>query len=310
MKKIISAFLFIGLCAAAIFILTACGQITEKGLVPEGKNQLQITTSFYPLAEFARQIASGNASVINIVPAGAEPHDYEPTPKDIALIRSSDLFIYNGGGFEPWIEKIKDTLGQNSQSVIEMSKNFQLLRQENAGTYSTQDPHIWLSLKLAQKEVEIIRDAIISKDPAHAEEYRLNAEIYAKKLAKLDLEFAENLKNCDRNEFVTAHAAFTYLARDYNLTQIAIAGLSPDEEPSPKRLGEIAKLAKQKNITYIFFETLVNPKFAETVATEIGAQTLVLNPLEGLTNAEIAEGKNYLTVMEENLKNLETGLGC
>jgi len=298
----------------SLLVLASCTQLPEKTQQDGGK--IKIVASFYPLAEFARQVGGENVEVTNLVPAGTEPHDFEPTPKDISTLKSADIFIYNGGGLEKWVERISDSIASDKQKIIQMSSNFTLLpfsseTASNAGeAATTQDPHIWLNPVNSKKMVEVIRDALINKDPANSAAYNANTESYLAQLDKLDNEYRQGLKTCQSNEIVTTHAAFAYLAQQYNLKQTAIAGLSPDEEPSPKKLGEIATLAKAKNIRYIFFETLVSPKLAETVANEIGAQTLVLNPLEGLSDQEIQAGKNYITVMEENLTNLRLALNC
>jgi zinc transport system substrate-binding protein len=189
-----------------------------------------------------------------------------------------------------------------------MSDHFQLLPGADGETQT--DPHFWLDPVLAQEEVQIIRDALIKVDPANAQYYDKNAEGYISQLQALDKKYQDGLASCALKDVVTSHAAFGYLAKRYNLNQIAISGLSPDQEPSSSQMVEIAREAKQKNVKVIFFETLVSPKLAETIAREIGAQTAVFNPLEGLTDQEIKEGKNYISVMEDNLNNLRTALQC
>ncbi|MBI5787651.1 MAG: zinc ABC transporter substrate-binding protein [Candidatus Schekmanbacteria bacterium] len=267
---------------------------------PPGK-ELRIAAGFYPLAEFAGQIAADKMEVVNITPTGVEPHDFEPTPRHITLIYSAGIFIYNGGGLDPWADKLKPSLEKRGIIVINMLDQIKNL--------SGNDPHIWLDPVLAAQEVEIIRDAMLKADPVNGQTYIKNAEQYLRKLTELDKKYQDHLSACTLREAITSHAAFGYLAKRYGISLTPIA-ISPEEEPSAKKMAQLALAARQKNIKYIFFETLASPRLAETIAAEIGAKTLVFNPLEGLTAEEKQAGKNYISIMEENLENLRTALQC
>ncbi|MHB1464867.1 MAG: metal ABC transporter solute-binding protein, Zn/Mn family, partial [Thermoleophilia bacterium] len=175
---------------------------------------------------------------------------------------------------------------------------------------SAYDPHVWLDPVLAQREVDNIRDGLIRADPKDRSVYEQNAAAYNQKLAGLDGAFRSGLASCARRDIVTSHQAFTYLGKRYGLDVMAISGLSPDEEPPPQKLAEVAQFARQHNIHYIFFERLVNPKLSQTIATEVGAQTLVFDPLEGLTQQEAGRGEDYLSVQRENLANLRRAMEC
>lgn len=271
-------------------------------------DKIKVVASFYPLAHFAEQIGKDHVDITNITPAGAEPHDYEPTPKEIASIYTAKLLITNGSGLDVWADKIKPDLQAQGVEVATMSDQFQLLK--GVDEESITDPHIWLDPALVEKEVAQIRDALIKVDPQNESDYRKNADSYIAQLTDLDKQFSDGLAQCTTRDVVTSHAAFGYMAKHYNLNQIAIAGISPEEEPSSQRMAEIAQLAKEKNIKYIFFETLVSPKLADTIATEVGAKTIVFNPLEGLTDDEIMSGKTYINVMQDNLSSLRTALQC
>lgn len=266
-------------------------------------NKIKVTATFYPLAEFARNVGGDLVEVTTIVPPGAEPHDYEPTPQDIATIASSKVFIMNGNGVDAWGEKLQTDLQKKGVVIIKMSDSL------NPLTHSS-DPHFWLDPVLAKAMTHSIQEALGKTDPARVPVYEKNALSYETKLEELDTLYRQNLSSCKNNEIIVSHNAFSYLGKRYNFSTIPISGISPEEEPSPKKLAEIAELATQKNIHYIFFETLVNPKLAETIAKEVGAQTLVLNPLEGLGQKEVQSGKNYITVMEDNLTNLKLALVC
>lgn len=268
---------------------------------PQERGKISVVASFYPLAEFARQVAGERADVVNLVPAGVEPHDFEPSPKDIAVIYGAKLFLFNGAGLDAWTERLRSDMEARGVRVVDMARTI--------NTFSD-DPHFWLDPVLAAREVEAIRDILIEIDPAGEDGYRARAERYLAELAALDRAYREGLASCAQREVVTSHAAFGYLAKRYNMSVVSIAGLSPEEEPSPRKLAEVATLVRERGIRYIFTETLASPKLAQTIASETGAGTLVFSPLEGLTEEEINSGENYISIMEANLKNLRTALVC
>ncbi|MDI3281050.1 MAG: metal ABC transporter substrate-binding protein [Bacillota bacterium] len=270
---------------------------------PVSSGRLRVVTTVYPLYEFARQVAGEQAEVVLLLPPGAEPHDWEPTPQEVAMLRSADLFIYNGAGLEPWVTQVRKTLPARV-AVVEASRGLPLLEEEGAP-----DPHVWLDPTLAQRQVEAIRDGLSRVDPGHGAIYAARAASYLQQLKELDRQFEEGLAAARQRAFVSSHAAFGYLARRYRLEQVPIMGLSPEAEPAPERLAELVQLCRRLGIRYVFFETLVSPRVAETLAREVGAHTLVLNPLEGLTEEELRQGKDYLAVMRENLRNLQVALG-
>jgi zinc transport system substrate-binding protein len=285
-----------------------------------------VVATVYPLYEFTREVAGDRAEVSLLVPPGVEPHDWEPAPQDIARLQQARLFIYNGAGFEPWVDKLRKDLTAKGTVLVRTTEKVALLKagaQPGAGHGHGRepakpghghgdplDPHVWLDPGRAQTQVEAIRAGLARVDPANATAYGTRAQAYRAKLADLDARYQAGLKACARKEVVTTHAAFGYLTRRYGLTQLAIHGLAPDAEPSPADLAQLVKIAKDKRVTHIFFETLVSSKLAETLAREVGAQTLVLNPVEGLTREQQAAGLSYLTLMEDNLRNLRTALAC
>jgi len=272
-------------------------------------NKLQITTSFYPLYYLSQQIAGDKANVINITPAGAEPHDYEPTAQDIAQIENSKLLVLDGTGLESWGSSIKQNLDPKNTTVLTVGEGL-INQQVMENGQKVIDPHIWLSPPLVKQIVDKIAQAFIQIDPVNTSYYQANADALKTKLDSLDVQYKQGLANCAEKNIITSHAAFGYLATTYGLNQVPIAGLSPDAEPSPQQLADIVKFAKANNVKYIFFESLVSPKLSDTIATEVGAKTLVLNPIEGLTNDEIAQGKTYFTEMQNNLTNLRIALQC
>ncbi|MES0337370.1 MAG: zinc ABC transporter substrate-binding protein [Candidatus Magnetobacterium sp. LHC-1] len=262
--------------------------------------EVQVTVSFYPLAHFAGQVGGNLVHVTNVTPTGVEPHEFEPKPLDIKRAFASQLFIFNGGGIDPWAEKLQNDLGAKGVTILCMA--CQLGRHD--------DPHFWIDPVLAIEEVRLISDTLGRIDPKNAAVYKKNAQEYIKKLTALDSDFREGLKTCQHREIVVTHNAFSYLARRYNLTTLTLAGLSPIEEPSARKLAQIARTVKTKGIRHIFFESLVSPKIAQSIASETGAVTLPLNPCEGLTTDDIQDGKDYIAIMQDNLRNLRTALSC
>lgn len=305
-KKVIIPFI---LGFAFIGIVSYLVKNVGKPSQPAKTNKIQVVASFYPLYFFSSQIGGNKADVTNIVPAGAEPHDYEPTAQDLAKIENSKLLVLNGGGLEAWGNDIQKNLDAKKTTIIVAGEGLTTQQVTENGETGT-DPHVWLDPSLAEKMVDNIVRGFMQADPTNKDYYQSNATMLKSKLAGLDTAYKQGLSNCVEKNIITSHAAFGYIATTYGLNQVPIAGLSPDAEPSPQQLADIVKFAKDNNVKYIFFESLVSPKLSQTIATEVGAQTLVLNPIEGLSDEELAQGKTYLTVMQDNLANLQTALQC
>ncbi|MBI3251452.1 MAG: zinc ABC transporter substrate-binding protein [Candidatus Andersenbacteria bacterium] len=294
----ISVAALIGLAVGAIFFMqiSRIPQDAESGQT----GSLKIVSSIYPLAFFTQQIVGDLGTVTTITPAGAEPHEYELTSQDIARLEGADVVVLNGANLEPWAEKMTDSLRAQGVQVVEVSE----------GIATGTDPHIWLSPALAKAGSAKISKTIASVDPLHVPIYQKNTQALAGRLDALDASYRAGLASCERKVFVTSHAAFGYLAAEYGLLQVPIAGLSPETEPSGKQLADIARFVKQQGVSVIFFETLLSPKLSQTIARETGAAVMELNPLEGLTPDEVAAGKDYTSVMQHNLRNLQTALVC
>lgn len=307
MRKTVIAVLICGVVVGGIFALLRRQSVIrpDQQLNP---NTIRVTTSFYPLYFFSKEVGGDKVQVTNITPPGAEPHDYEPTTQDMVSIQKSNILLINGN-VEPWAQKVTANIAGSNVKILVAGEGLftQTITEEGE---VTPDPHIWLSPRLAKQEVTRIAETFKEVDPSAAEYFDANAANLLKRLDELDQAYRGGLSQCKSQEIITAHAAFGYMASEYGLEQVAIAGLSPDEEPSPRELADVAKFAKQKNIQYIFFEQLVSPKLAETIAAEIGAKTLVLDPLEGISDADMSQGKDYFSVMKQNLENLQIALQC
>lgn len=274
-----------------------------------------VVTSFYPLYEFTHQIAGSAVRVVSLVPTGAEPHDWEPSPQDLARVREARLFVYNGAGFEPWVSRLLADDVSSKTLIVRATEGIALLTSTPSSdsrgpARPAPDPHVWLDPVLAQSMVVTIQGALAKADPDHASTYAKNATRFLAELQALHEKFTAGLAHCERREVVASHAAWAYLAKRYALTLVPVMGLAPESEPSPAQLASVVRFARDRKVKYIFFETLVNPGLAETLAREIGAKTLVFNPIEGLTKDEQAAGRGYVTLMEENLKNLRIALDC
>jgi zinc transport system substrate-binding protein len=282
-----------------------------------GPDKIKITTSFYPVYFLSKEIAGDKADVFNITPAGAEPHDYEPKAQDMARMEDSKMIVINGGGLEAWADNAKTNLKDGAIMVVAGEGLFSESEHEKDGHegkdehgHEGTDPHIWLDPVLVKEMANRILDGFIQIDPTNENYYKANTEDLILRLENLDNEYTKGLADCKSRDIITSHSAFGYLAAAYGLNQVSVAGLSPDEEPSVQQLAEVSEFAKDNNIKYIFFESLISPKLSETIATEVGAKTLVLNPIEGLSDQEILQGKDYFSEMQNNLTNLKTALEC
>jgi zinc transport system substrate-binding protein len=270
---------------------------------------LKVVASFYPLYFFAHEIAGDDAEVVNVTPPGSEPHDYEPSAQDMARMESAGLLILNGDGLEAWGDRVVATVDPRRTRVVVAGEGLATGKSANGGE-RVLDPHVWLSPPLARAIVEKIERGFDEVDPRHAGRYVSRARVLDSSLRDLDAAYREGLAHCAKTDIVTSHAAFGYLAAEYHLNQVSIAGLSPDAEPSPRQLAAIAEFVKTHDETVIFFENLVSPRLSETLAMEVGAKTMVLDPLEGLTGDDAAAGKTYFTQMRQNLASLESALQC
>ena len=292
---------------------------TEADVVNIAGDKLKVMASFYPMYDFAQKIGGDQVEVTNMVPAGTEPHDWEPAASNIKGLEEADVFVYNGAGMEHWVPDVLASLDNKKLIAVEASTGINLLEgseheEEENGEKDghtdeiTYDPHVWLAPENAKKEMENIKEALVSADPDHQEYYEKNYQTYAKKLDDLDAEYQEKLSDVKTRDVIAAHQAFGYLCQAYGLNQIGIEGLSADSEPDAARMKEIVDFAKEHQVKTIFFEELVSPKVSETIAKEIGAQAKMLNPLEGLSDEELAAGADYFFVMESNLETLVEAL--
>jgi zinc transport system substrate-binding protein len=302
MRQRCSAFV---LLAVALAVATSC----SAGGSGSSGGKLKVVAGFYPLAEAATRVGGSFVDVRNLTPPGVEPHDLELTPGAIADIQSAAVVLYLGHGFAPAVQgAIADARGITIDLLQGMPLKPGVPEPGQKGPVT--DPHVWLDPVLYRQVVERTEQALSQARPADAATFASNATAFQSELGSLDQEYRSGLGGCARKVIVTSHAAFGYLSARYGLTQEPIAGISPDAEPSPGRLAQLAQLVKRDGVTTIFTEELASPKVAETLAREVGVTTEVLSPLEGLTKQELASGQDYASVMRSNLGILERALGC
>jgi len=309
------------LAAAAALSLAACGSTADTSSTDAEDNGPDVVVAFYPLEWASTQVMGDIGSVSTLTAPGVEPHDLELTPKQVASLADADLVIY----LSDFQSAVDDAIEQSgATNVLDVAQYVDLLTPvedhdheadeheeeatEDEHDHGDFDPHFWQDPTRMQKVVAAISDALAEVDAGNAGTFSANADAATAELSRIDDEFTTGLQNCAINEFITTHEAFGYLADRYDLTQIGISGISPDEEPSPARIAAIQEEATEHNITTIFFETLSSDAVASSIASDLGLKTAVLDPLEGVT--EKSPGTDYPSIMRANLEALRTANGC
>lgn len=294
----------LGVISTGVVAVLAAGLAFGADAAPVAaaqRDRVKVVAAFYPLAEAASRVGQRLVTVQNVTPPGVEPHDYELSTREIDAIDDADLAIVMGDDFQPAVEKAADR--RDGPTLVVLDKL--------AGQMRPGDPHVWLDPNRMIEVVNATADALANANRKNAADYRSNAEKYVTELATLDADYRTGLADCSRRLVVTSHDAFGYLADAYNLQQQGVNGINPDAEPNPKRLGELADLARNKGVTTIFTEDLVSPRVARTVAREAGGLRVdTLSPLEGLTAKQQKAGDDYVSVMRANLKKLQRALDC
>ena len=314
MRKSIKLLIAVSLSS---LLLSSCSSDSSG----EADGKLSIFAAFYPIEFVASAIGADLVSVENMTPPGVEPHDLELTPSQVVRLSEADLLLYIEG-FQPALEKAATQSPPGESIDLLAIPGLNLIKATEAGHSDTDgdekaaeeghsdeemvnDPHFWLD----PKRLVVVANAVATKlstiDAGNAKTYESNRAAFVAQLEALDQKYATGLKTCERRMIVTSHAAFGYLTDAYKLEQEAIAGLSPDAEPTPKRLNEIGKEAKADGTTTIFFETLASPKVAKTLADDLKITASVLDPIEG-----VSDGQTYFSVMESNLIALRAALSC
>lgn len=297
----------LALLAALPLVLAGCATSSgaEDGTV-------DVLASFYPLQFVAEQVGGDRVSVDTLTPPGAEPHDVELSPAQVSRIDGADLVVYLSG-FQAAVD---DAVAQTSPAHVVDAASEATLRPEEHEDESEEeheehahgdtDPHFWLDPSRMPSVVDDVAAALTEIDPDGADTFAANAAALSQRFEDLDAAYASGLAQCDSRTFVTSHEAFGYLADRYDLHQVGISGIDPEAEPSPARLAEVSTIVRDEGVTTIFFETLVSPKVAETLADDLGVDTAVLDPIEGLADPD----SDYFSIAEANLDALRMALSC
>jgi zinc transport system substrate-binding protein len=286
------------LIASALAVgLAACSSSgTAQGKIP-------VTAAFYPLAFLAERIGGSAVAVTNLTPPGAEPHDLELKPSDVRSIRGARLVLYLRG-LQPAVDDAVRAFNGRAASDALTAVH---VRRAADGSI---DAHFWLDPELFSKVAGVVEQRLEAVAPDKATMFRSNLRTLSSELSALDAEFRKGLSSCAHHEVFTGHAAFGYMAARYGFEQIAITGLNPESEPSPRQLSNIIQRARQLRPRVVYAEELVSSRSIDAVARAVGAKVEVLNPLEGLLPAEARAGQDYVSLMHRDLNQLEEGLSC
>ncbi|WP_405440689.1 metal ABC transporter substrate-binding protein [Streptomyces avidinii] len=320
-RRLIPTAALAGAVALGATALTAC---SGAGAAGSKDGKVGVTASFYPMQFLAEQIGKDHVKVDSLTKPGVEPHDLEITPKQTAQLGEADVVVYLKS-LQPAVDKAVAQSGV--KNIVDAATLTELEVHGSSGHdhgaeeghaegeghdhghgEAGQDPHVWLDPAKYAEIAKGVGAALEKADPGHAADYRKNTDELVGKLTALDTEFKDGLQNTASRTFITTHSAFGYLAERYGLDQEAISGVDPESEPSPARMKELQGLAKQENVSTVFFETLASDKTARTLAADTGLKTDVLDPLEGITDK--SQGADYFEVMRSNLKNLQKALGA
>jgi len=278
--------------------------------------KLKVAASFFPLYEFTKNVAGDKADVSSFLPIGTEPHEWEPSIQQIQELKGTKLFIYNGAGMEAYISNFMSSAEFSNMTFVKATEGITLLKADSAEddkqilAQGGMDPHVWNDPILAEQEVTNIKNAMEKADPINAKYYEDNANAYIAKLVALDNSIKSGLSNCKKNTFVSFHNAYHYFTNRYGVHDVWISGMAPEADVPPQDIQKVVQIAKDKDVKVIFSEDLVDPRLANTLANEVGAQVLVLSPLEGINQTEQQEGKTYLDKWYQNLHNLKIALEC
>ena len=302
------------LLVAVCVILSAAAGCDTAGRTASGDpEKLSVVASFFPMYDFARKIAGDRADVRLMVPAGSDPHTWEPTAADIADLARSDLFVYSGAGMEHWAEDVIAAAANEGLQVLEASAGIVLRTGEHAEDHAEEepaddhdgmDPHVWLSPANAKIQMANIRDVLIAADPEGAEMFQANYDHWAAEADALDETFRDTLAPYAGRGVIVAHEAFGYLCDAYGLEQIAVEGLTPDSEPDPARVAEIIRIAREHDVRVVFFDKTASSKVADAIASEVGARVDVLDPAASVDPDRIENGEDWFSIMRNNLQAL------
>ena len=288
--------LLLALTLVSATTLSACD--AGKGGEPE------VVASFYPLQYVAQRIVGDHAKVTNLTAPGVEPHDVELSPRQVARVSDASVVFYEKG-LQPAVDEAVKNNGP--KHVVDAADAVEL-RHGDSSENGDVDPHFWQDPILLGKAADAFTAEMSKADPKHASDFEAGNDRLQHDLTALDAELRAGLKTCTTRTVVVSHDAFEYLGARYDLDVHPIAGLSPDAEPSARHLDELSDLIRTDHITTVFSERLASPQMAETLASDLGIKTAVLDPIEGLTSSN--DHDDYLSLERANLQALREAGGC
>jgi len=315
------------LFSVIIIIVVVLGGYLLLNIAPNSDNDSQkisIVTTLFPQYDFAKIIGGDKVNVTLLLPPGVEAHAYEPKPSDINKISNAKIFVYTGEFMEPWAHDIIQSIDKKVK-VIDASIGIEMIKEEGDEHeheheheheeehhhHSGVDPHMWLDFDNSKIMAENITKALVEVDPQNAKYYQNNFNAYQDKITQLDNKYKNTLSTCKSKTIIYGgHYAFGYMAKRYNLEYVSAQGFSPDAEPTAKDMIALVEQIKKDNISYIFYEELSSPKIAETLANETNTKLLLLHGAHNLTKQDYENNSSFISLMQENLKNISIGLNC
>lgn len=325
MKNLIKMFLLVLVLPS---LLAACNVSKEESSEESKNGKLNVYTTIYPLQYLTERVGGDHINVENIIPAGADTHSFEPSSKAMVKIAQGDAFIYSGTGIDGFSEAVKKSLEKEDVQIVNAAEGVNLIQSTEVDSHEDHadktdehegeegehdenldvDPHVWLDPNRAIKLAENIKNSLVQLKPDAKEDFENNFSALKQDLKNLDQEFKDMVNKAPKKTFIVSHSAYGYWEDVYGLKQIGISGLSPTDEPSQKQLKEIIETAQKNQVSYILFEPNVSNKVAEVVKKEVGADTLTLHNLESLTEDDVKNGENYLSIMRKNIASLQKAL--
>ena len=311
MKKIYTTILIIIMSLG----LVACSNGVKKEEGNTSDEKVKVYATIFPIYDFTKNIGKDKIELNYIVPPSSEPHDYEISAKTIKDIQNADLLIKNGLGVDGFADNIKSE--SEKLNIVVASEGIEKITYEKDGIHDENhteeehgeyDPHVWLNINNAIKECENIKNALVKVDAKNKEYYEENYNNYVKELKDLQDSYKENLKEIKNKTILVSHDAYGYLCKEYGINQISVTGVNPNQEPSMSKIAELTDYAKDKNIKYILFDGLVNPKVSQTIANEANIDTMILYSIDGITKEDFNNSEDYVSLMEKNLETLKTVL--
>ena len=278
-----------------------------------GSATVRVVASMYPLEYFTGQIGGDRVEVHGVVPSGGDAHDFEPTPGDLRKIADADVIVYNGLGFESWIDALLDT-GDAPHIAVQASSSSVARHFDSNGVATDSDddtdPHMWLDPVLAVTQARAITEGLVKADPEGKAVYLANSDALVDRLTGLDGLFIEGLGSCSRDTFITSHDSFNYMAARYGVNAVGISGINPESEPSPRALADLSNAISDSGIGYVLVSPIDSERLSDTLARETGVESLPLHTLQNLTSDQKESGETYFSLMEQNLASLVITLEC